>query len=759
MPENGGVRELRLGVVLYGGVSLAIYMHGTTKEMHRLVKASALLDRGAGEGETASQRVYRDLLAWLRDRDEGLVRTRVVVDVIAGTSAGGINGIYLAKALAHDLSQDALRDVWLNCGDISTLLRGPKRIRWELRVPGRLLRLKKKSALDGELMSRELYNALKGMDDGGSSGAATLMPDGHELELFVTTTDFSGYDRDVVIGDPPVVQDQAHRHVLKFRHDAARDDFTRVDNGWLAFSARSTSSFPGAFPAVNVGEFQELVSPGEEFPDPSRFFRIYQLSSNATLDDRFFVDGGVLNNRPFDHVVRAIRERPADYQVNRKLVYLEPDPVDSTNGPKEPGPIATVLGSIARIPSKQPILDQMLELRRHNERVDRLQDIVDMSWDTIAAQVDRRIDVDLAKALDTATDEDLERWTAGLHEEAESVTGPAHSAYLRSKVSSVVERYSKTICELSDYPADCNQAAFVRSVVREWARERLFDEVDGHLVLRDQHVDFLRTFDLDYRERRLRFVIDAVSWLYKPKPSVTPPSRQELDKAKAALWAKRRELIDAMAGRNLGVDLTEPVRQCFGEALIAEGPKDPKAYVGKRGQVLQALHDQTKDALDAKFKNFGKDVLDKLQEVTEGWDPDTRKALVVRYLGFPIWDAILFPVQSVVDAGERDHVEVVRFSPEDAKLLEDVRPELEGMKLGHFGAFFQRDGRERDYLLGRLDGAERLIGILIGDDDADEEHRNRWCRQAFEAIVQEERDALQYARPLLDSVAEFARTD
>ena len=38
-PKEGDVRELRLAVVLYGGASLAIYMHGTTKEIHRLVKA------------------------------------------------------------------------------------------------------------------------------------------------------------------------------------------------------------------------------------------------------------------------------------------------------------------------------------------------------------------------------------------------------------------------------------------------------------------------------------------------------------------------------------------------------------------------------------------------------------------------------------------------------------------------------------------------------------------------------------------------
>ena len=118
--QPGETRELRLGVVCYGGVSLAIYMHGTTKELHRVVKASALLDRDAAEADyQPSERVYRDLLQALTDAHPGKVRTRVVVDVIAGTSAGGINGVYLAKALAHNRSQDALRELWLDKGDIA----------------------------------------------------------------------------------------------------------------------------------------------------------------------------------------------------------------------------------------------------------------------------------------------------------------------------------------------------------------------------------------------------------------------------------------------------------------------------------------------------------------------------------------------------------------------------------------------------------------------------------------------------------------
>ena len=56
----GDVKELRLGLVLYGGVSLAIYMHGITKEIHRAVRASVLEEHELASGpDAASEGAYR----------------------------------------------------------------------------------------------------------------------------------------------------------------------------------------------------------------------------------------------------------------------------------------------------------------------------------------------------------------------------------------------------------------------------------------------------------------------------------------------------------------------------------------------------------------------------------------------------------------------------------------------------------------------------------------------------------------------------
>src|SRR3712207_9499179 len=50
------------------------------------------------------------------------VRTRFVVDILSGTSAGGINGVLLGKAIANQQDFDRSADLWLDVADIDALL-------------------------------------------------------------------------------------------------------------------------------------------------------------------------------------------------------------------------------------------------------------------------------------------------------------------------------------------------------------------------------------------------------------------------------------------------------------------------------------------------------------------------------------------------------------------------------------------------------------------------------------------------------------
>ena len=112
-------KELRIALVCFGGVSLAVYMHGISKEILKLVRASSALHaiadrarraqavvlrrRRRGEPEYDTEAVYFELLREIGRK----VELRVIVDIIAGASAGGINGTMLARALSHDLPMGA----------------------------------------------------------------------------------------------------------------------------------------------------------------------------------------------------------------------------------------------------------------------------------------------------------------------------------------------------------------------------------------------------------------------------------------------------------------------------------------------------------------------------------------------------------------------------------------------------------------------------------------------------------------------------
>ncbi|MGH3330848.1 MAG: patatin-like phospholipase family protein, partial [Nocardioidaceae bacterium] len=92
-------QDLRLAVVLNGGVSLAVWMGGAVHEIDRLT-------RRAGPG-------YDSLLDHLSIRSAR-------ADVITGSSAGGINGALLALAQVNKKSPSLslLRDLWAEQGDI-----------------------------------------------------------------------------------------------------------------------------------------------------------------------------------------------------------------------------------------------------------------------------------------------------------------------------------------------------------------------------------------------------------------------------------------------------------------------------------------------------------------------------------------------------------------------------------------------------------------------------------------------------------------
>ena len=472
----GRPKELRLGLVCYGGSSLSIYMHGVTKEINRLIKASALRAAGAGS-TTPSEQAYGALLDQLVTESE-LPDLRVVVDVIAGTSAGGINGIYLAKALAGNRSQEGLRKLWFEKGDMDQLLVYPRRIlgvpwktKWKL--PFLIPRALERSPLRGKEMAQWLYNALIDMDKGDPEPVAitSLLPRGNPLDLFVTITDFYGYERYIALDWPTFVSEGRHRHVLNFHYEQGGDNHFD-DNGGLAFAARTTSSFPAVFPPVSLADIGAAT--GADLAElRRRCFRIYELNG-ASPDSTYFVDGGVLDNKPFGWAIDTIlRKRPAEAEVDRRLLYIEPDPHGpaAREGGASPNTFHGALGALTSIPRSEPILDDLLVVQAHNQLVRRIRDVVETNFDGVAVLVEAIV---TPEGLTASAPEQWpwNTWNTAVHDSAIAQAGMTYSTYMHVKISSVVEGIAGSINAICNYPEESNHAQLVRNTVYAWAANR-----------------------------------------------------------------------------------------------------------------------------------------------------------------------------------------------------------------------------------------------------------------------------------------------
>jgi hypothetical protein len=183
---------------------------------------------------------------------------------------------------------------------------------------------------------------------------------------------------------------------------------------------------------------------------------------------------------------------------------------------------------------------------------------------------------------------------------------------------------------------------------------------------------------------------------------------------------------------------------------------DTGSFLQSHSEELTELNDALGRFLSVELQGFTPDLYGALIALTGEWEEnektkEIRRDLLIRYLGFPIWDAMLYPLQALSDVAERDTVRVARMSPRDSTLLEPVHEggKVLGARLGHAYAFFSREARENDYLWGRLDAAERVVRLLLIEKTMENgketivpgtshpDYRS-WCKEVFLAVLAED---------------------
>ncbi|MBG6119571.1 MULTISPECIES: patatin-like protein [unclassified Sphingobium] len=771
-------RELRLGLVCYGGISLAIYMHGITKEVWRLARASRAYHDGMPP-ETGSEAIYHKLLADMEEASG--VRLRVLPDIIAGASAGGINGIFLAQAIETGQSLEPLTNLWLDNADVDSLLDPDARptraltkfwatpLVWmAARRPGdavertvapdtreevrmklsRFIRSRWfEPPFGGEIFTTLILDAFDAM--AASERGPVLLPDGHPLDLFVTVTDFEGHPQSLTLNSPPQVIETEHRLSIGFR---ARGRGARefADTAELVFAARATASFPGAFPPFTVRELDRVLKRRHRnWPTRDAFLAraLPRHWARGTAEDAVLIDGSVLANAPFAQAIGALRNRPSRREVDRRFVYIDPKPghrtiqlnrhgdqvaVPTGEDAPLPGFFRTIFGALSDIPREQPIRDNLEAIDRHSSRIRRMRRILNALRPGIEAEVEGAIGGMLF--LDRPTPSRLSAWRAKAQQRAASSAGFAFPAYGHLKLSGIVESLATLLFRLSGEDSRMLRETY-RAAIWAQVRKDGADQLDGSGGSASGPVTFFRTHDLAFRIRRLRFLARHLADTLESEGAAEDE----------AVLAMHDAIYRALA---LYAECEES--DFHGAAVLAAARDVP----GDAAAALEAVAQER----GLRTRDEGADMI--LAEAFAALPKAGRRSMLLAYLGFPFYDIATLPLLQGDTMDEYDPVKVDRISPEDCSAIRPggAAATLKGIEFNNFGAFFSRVYRENDYLWGRLHGVERLLDIVISamptasrlSPDALRDYR----RAAFLAILDEEESRLPHAADLIASLRE-----
>ena len=755
-------KELRLALVCYGGISLAVYMHGISKEIWRLARASCAFNEGA-EPAGGSQGIYRALLQEIED--EHRLTLRVLVDIIAGASAGGINGVFLAQAISTGQSLEPLTDLWLDSADVEALLdpgQAPSHryakiwalpLAWaaQRRSGDPIDTLVEAGARDevrrklshfvrsrwfeppfgGERFSNLVLDAFDAM--AVAPRGPRLLPAGQPLDLFVTVTDFTGHPERLALNSPPEVMETEHRLIFPFS-DHGRPVDTLAHPGELTFAARATSSFPGAFPPVTVGELDSVLADrGVEWPGRDAFLaRVLprQHAANAA-DKAVLIDGSVLANAPFRPAIDALRERPARRQVDRRFVYIDPYPGGKFNMGKRadvPGFFQTIIGAVSELPRQQPIRDNLEAIAERSQRIERMAEIIAGIRPEVEKQVEALFGYTLF--LDHPTVARLGSWRRRAQNAAASKAGYGYAAYGHLKMAGVIENLTQLLFNVGGEQGQ-RRWEHIRGLIAAYVRAQGMDDMGPTFSggTNEATIGFLRSFDLGFRIRRLRMLARRLTDI-------------EIRFDEGDIADLRNTIYTALA------DYLEAKRTETHAALR----RDVRALRGDVGPLLERFA----ASLDLKTLDDRTDQL--LSEGLSRVSRDVRRPMLLSYLGFPYFDVATLPLLQGEGIDEFDAIKVDRIAPDDAGSIRSGGAEatLKGIQFNSFGAFFSRAYRENDYLWGRLHGAERLIDIIVSTLPPTMRMKAGRVaaikRAAFLAILDEEEPKLREIGPLIASL-------
>ncbi|MFC4081439.1 patatin-like protein [Amycolatopsis samaneae] len=655
-------QEIRLAMTMVGGASLAVWMGGIATETSQVLHASR---------DEKTESVYRKLI--------DLLHVTVSIDVLTGTSAGGINAACLGLAEAFGSTPQVLRDTWISTGSLENLIRDPKE-----KLP--------RSLLDGDrVLLGDLERALRVISGGGTPPSE--QPD---ITVLLTGTMIDGETTrfDDALGN--LVRDTEHRMLFRFDGPLWTPDVL----GPLALAARSTASFPGAFELSRM----PIGTDGADrlHPDMTRYTELTR--------SHWLTDGGVLLNKPLRPALREIFERPSHADVRRLLLYVVPTGEREADvvhvDPANPPLLGEALSKVVSTVLNQTISTDLEDLTRHNDAVVRTRDTrVSLAAMGLRGDPDTFVDARLMAAY-------RERRVA---EDASELVRAASRIYAVSEVDGLESQWAS------------GMSAQLRTVAADGLRDGVPDRPPGGRVTPDELAGF-RTTALD---DAVGTGIQVINAGFRLGPS--PEQAGQLNECRALLHRARRAAargvkltpwvveheppsagtsldawIAALAAEWAGKGRADTLREAWPAVVGALRQAAPvlRALAGARAEQADPAADTVRTLLDW-FGLTGDD----------GAGGDGKGAadevVLARLLALHVATRGLLAQPPSVD----QRVDLVQVSADSRTLLDMRRSrahtKLTGMQAGDFGAFYKASWRASDWMWGRVDGAGWLTQCLL----------------------------------------------
>jgi patatin-related protein len=706
-PVTELTQELRLATTMTGGVSLAIWMAGVAREINLLAQASQW--RRVGKTFPAHSRLTKESAACLKLYAEliDLLDMVVDVDVLSGTSAGGINAALLASSRVTGSDLGGLRDLWLDLGALTDLLRDPR----DKNTPSLLYGDERMfAALAKQIPKLEIGPFPPAAFPGGARTPSTT--------LYITTTLLTGETSRFTDSFGTLVQDVDRRGLFTF----TETDLVQMGTvPALALAARSSASFPVAFEPSFIPFTEGTAKKGGVPVRPA------MAPFTDVTRPHWVADGGLLDNRPIDVLLQRIFDRPASRPVRRVLLFVLPSsgpapdlvqeaPSDNVNEPL--GLVDGLLKDLAAI-TTQSIAADLREIRAHQDRMEartdtrlRLAELAAMLPDgsrllstSLLTDYRTREATRQANTLTSALLRQLSTWPPASSTSTESiprnwegdlvVDGDVETVCRRQITESILSRWSQppnqplpeTAADLARYgqPA-CDLAKGCAIIVAQAAYQLAKSDADTTAVAKIIEGVFRacqppKPFDLRGSVRKV---------------CTNPAVRQGSLRNAAGLLAV--DYLEQSA-------VKEEAWDALGEVFV-NGYPTLKRLAASASSAAGAQTDSllAQDQIAASQLST---YLDYLRPV------DNPRTVATKLFDLATAQRAMLPAEADIEQS----LELVQVSADTRSLLapdwQTAQQKLTGMQFHHFGAFYKRTWRSNDWMWGRLDGAGWLVHVLL----------------------------------------------